>query len=477
MSEITTTPITVSYRDEGFLNAGISASATTITIAPIYKYPSGVKTKQGLNSTGGFAEISLGNITEIISFGASSIDGTTKVTTWTDVRRGLSQTGTTATFSAGTGRQWAKGARVRVIDFSTYIHNTAFTDKANTFSALQTLSAGATFSGTTATITLPTMNSTQRDNLTPANGMLIYNSTTGTLQQYSGGAWASVGTDATANGSTTVAGKFEEATVAEQGSATATGGTGARLVPAVANIVKTSAGAGDENKLVVLNAAGAIDVSAGGTGVVSPTSGRILVGAGTSAMTQVAPTANTFLGGNGTTWAATTGVPIAKLTSSADSNDISTGTSATDFDKNYTVTANDLAAGVTYILEAWGVVNGGTNTRRPIIGFNLGSVVLFTFTRWVAPNSAQPFYVRCTMTCRSTGGSGTVQAGGFLSAHIVAAADPLVETSSVQESKSALATVDTTASAVLKLTGTWNTDDGTGKSLILKNVVISRLAV
>lgn len=58
------------------------------------------------------------------------------------------------------------------------------------------------------------------------------------------------------NGSTTVKGIFEEATVAEQGSATATGATGARLVVANANLVKTSSGAGDENKIAVLDASG-----------------------------------------------------------------------------------------------------------------------------------------------------------------------------------------------------------------------------
>lgn len=58
------------------------------------------------------------------------------------------------------------------------------------------------------------------------------------------------------DGSTTVKGIFEEATVAEQGSATATGATGARLIPANANLVKTSSGASDENKIAVLDASG-----------------------------------------------------------------------------------------------------------------------------------------------------------------------------------------------------------------------------
>lgn len=60
------------------------------------------------------------------------------------------------------------------------------------------------------------------------------------------------------DGSTTVKGIFEEATVAEQGTATATGATGARLIPANANLVKTSSGAGDENKIPVLDATGTL---------------------------------------------------------------------------------------------------------------------------------------------------------------------------------------------------------------------------
>lgn len=55
---------------------------------------------------------------------------------------------------------------------------------------------------------------------------------------------------------TTVKGVVELATVAEQGSATATGGTGANLVLANANLVKTSSGASDENKVAVLDASG-----------------------------------------------------------------------------------------------------------------------------------------------------------------------------------------------------------------------------
>lgn len=112
----------------------------------------------------------------------------------------------------------------------------------------------------TTTFRLPNMTTTARDNIgSPANGMKIYNTTDGTEQVRDGGSWLNVETGTPVlNGSATVAGIYEEGTVAEQGTATATGGTGARLVVAVANLIKTSSGAGDENKLLVLDSAGQI---------------------------------------------------------------------------------------------------------------------------------------------------------------------------------------------------------------------------
>lgn len=55
---------------------------------------------------------------------------------------------------------------------------------------------------------------------------------------------------------TNVKGVVELATVAEQGTAEAVGSTGAALIPANANLVKTSSGADDENKIAILNASG-----------------------------------------------------------------------------------------------------------------------------------------------------------------------------------------------------------------------------
>lgn len=275
---------TVAMGDKGRLSRGISASATTIYVSSIFKTVDGVRTKQGFDSTAGECLITLGDYTERISFEGSSVDATTKETTLTTCTRGLPVTNTTANFTGGTGRIWPKGAYISVVDAASYNQSGVYTNTTNTFTAAQTFNAAVgvaaplTVSGTSSYLKLPELTQTQEDALTPTEGMMIKNSTTGTIRQYVGGAWASIGTDATANGSTTVAGKYEEATVAEQGSATATGATGARLVPAVANLVKTSSGAGDENKMVVLNASGTYNTGFLGTG--TPDSTKFLKGDG-----------------------------------------------------------------------------------------------------------------------------------------------------------------------------------------------------
>ena len=46
--------------------------------------------------------------------------------------------------------------------------------------------------GTAGTVKLPTLTTTQRGQLTPANGMLIYNSSTSKIEAYAGGAWVAL---------------------------------------------------------------------------------------------------------------------------------------------------------------------------------------------------------------------------------------------------------------------------------------------
>jgi hypothetical protein len=94
----------------------------------------------------------------------------------------------------------------------------------------------------------------------PLNGDSFYATTEGVVREYIGGAWGNSTGVATPNASTTVAGKVEEATTAEMGAGTATGGTGARLFVNSGNLVKTSSGAGDENKVPVLDSTGKLAI-------------------------------------------------------------------------------------------------------------------------------------------------------------------------------------------------------------------------
>ncbi len=98
--------------------------------------------------------------------------------------------------------------------------------------------SGGTFTGevnfnstTIGGVRLNNLTTVQRDALaSPANGMMIYNTTTGEANQYLAGAWSAVASGSTQpNASTTVAGKVEVATQAENNAGTSTGGTGALL--------------------------------------------------------------------------------------------------------------------------------------------------------------------------------------------------------------------------------------------------------
>lgn len=69
------------------------------------------------------------------------------------------------------------------------------------------------------------------DITSPENGMTCYSTADGVFFDYIAGAWSARATGSTSNASTTVAGKVELSTDAELRAGTATGGTGATIVP------------------------------------------------------------------------------------------------------------------------------------------------------------------------------------------------------------------------------------------------------
>lgn len=251
-------PTAVASLDDTTLSAGISASATSLTLSPFFKTVNGVKTKQGLNSTAGIALIRANGYEERVSFTGSSVDSTTKVTTVTGLTRGMSVTSTTANFTGGTGCVWNKGARFTVVIDASYLQSGVFTNVINTFTVDQTFTGAVTMTGTTKALKPPAVTTAQRDAIaSPANGMIVYNSTTGVMNQYISGAWTTFATGTTANAADATSGKVDIASATEIGAGTAVDATsGAINVIPVSQTVKTSSGAGDENKIAVLNSSG-----------------------------------------------------------------------------------------------------------------------------------------------------------------------------------------------------------------------------
>ncbi len=65
-------------------------------------------------------------------------------------------------------------------------------EDAATFSAGVTANGGVTITTTTAALTLPRMTTTQRNALTAAVGMIIYNTTDSKFQGYAGSSWVNL---------------------------------------------------------------------------------------------------------------------------------------------------------------------------------------------------------------------------------------------------------------------------------------------
>lgn len=461
--------------DQSYLAAKITSTQTSgITIAAMNI--NGTSTAWA--NTAGVIEVSEQSDAtlkrEWIYYTGTSVSAA-NVATLTGVVRGLSSSTSDVT-SGGTGVAFSKGAVVRFVTFHDLLNKKANLDRANTWTATQTFgtSGKIVFTSTAGEqLVLQTLTTAQRDALSsPANGSVIYNSTTGQVNYREGGAWvanASVGS--VADGSASVAGKFEEATVAEQIAKTATGSTGARTIPAVANMITTSAGAADEGKIVTMNSAGVADVSTGGTGVRNPTSGSVYIGAGASPMTAVAPsTSGNVLKSNGSAWVSGTVSTTSQVVycSTADSATLTNPTSDTSFDTHtYTISANDLIAGVAYEIEGfveWTPASTYTFTTM----IRLGSTSFASVVGTASAGSTRNTLVKGKiMGTAAAGASVTVNSeiwggdpgGAPLSAAVSAAST----------------TVATNGTLVLALGGKFGTSNG-GNTAVLRNVIIRKLS-
>ena len=238
-------PSTASTTYQDFIEGKLISSMTTTTTTGVtFK----IKQINGATPTAPTAAYRLkivqrtatNNKVEIVGVAAGSTQSGQTVTLGTLTRALPLDDGTDFTGS-GTAQSFAAGADVFLAWDS---HDAALTvkkDLTNEFTALSTFSTVDFTTDGDEYFELPSLTTTERDALTAAEGMMVYNETTSQLNSYEGGNWVASTSGSVANASTTVAGKVEEATVAEQGTSTGTGDTGARLFPSTANLIKAHA--------------------------------------------------------------------------------------------------------------------------------------------------------------------------------------------------------------------------------------------
>ena len=198
--------------DSGNLSSGISADATKVTLAaPIL---SGVTT----TASGNLQVKPASNILEVQGDG-SSVEGMIQLNCHVNSHgqkiqaadHGVNATNTLvlpggdvignadATLVSDTGTQTLSNKTLSVPDINTPDIDGGTIDGATIGGATPAAVTGTAISGTSVSVTgttgfvqLPSLTTTQRDALTAANGMIVYNSTLNKFQGYENGAWANL---------------------------------------------------------------------------------------------------------------------------------------------------------------------------------------------------------------------------------------------------------------------------------------------
>lgn len=318
---------------------------------------------------------------------------------------------------SGTAQSFAAGADV----FLTWdAHDAAQTPKldiANTFTASQTFSSGLSMTATDKAFVPPTVTTTQRDAIAgPTNGMIVFNSTTGVMNQYVGGVWTTFASGTTANAANNTAGKVDLATAAENAAGTATDATSGAPNVIPTSIVKATSTGAVSGTVPMLNTSVRLDGSIGGIGVASPVLGALLIGGGAGlAMTAVGPgSSGQVPTSNGTTLAMASPTYYNKIVflGYGDSG-LGGANSSADFqlDTNtYTIPANDLASGVAYRVGIRGSSAWAAGTQ--IVKLFLGTTSVAASSTFT-PNGAGSWGIDGILyATAAAGASVTVRFGG-----------------------------------------------------------------
>lgn len=404
---------------------------------------------------------------EWISYTGGSTDSS-NIFTPSGVSRDVARDASTLTGS-GTGQSFNKGAVVKFVDFHYIFNQKADVDRVNTFTAAQTFGTGGQvlFSGTdVAGLTVKSLTTTQRDAIvSPVNGSIIYNSTTGVMNQYIGGAWTNFASGTTTNAANAASGKVDIATAAEIAAATATDATSGALNALVVGNTAVNAASGNwaSGAIPALNTAKMVDGSMGGTGVASPVLGALLIGGGAGvAMTPIGPgSANQVPLSNGTTLAmaaipTTTKTVYASGTSSAT---LTNPTSNTAYDTHtYAIPANDLVAGVGYEFECGEVCGWGAGTLT--FSVMLGSTIIVDGSVGTPANGESACFRGTIMGTAAAGASVAVRGA----IHVIGQSTSA--TNNVPTGKYATANVATNGGLTLQFGAIFSSSNGSNNTIL-----------
>lgn len=466
---VTTLPnASVQARDDSVLNAGIAAADTTITVAPQYKWVAGVKTQGGFDSTAGFCMITDGSgAFEYISFDANSVNSTTKVSTLTGVRRGLSPVA--ATYTAATGIAWDAGSRIFIVDYPLMWQNMVNSDGTQTITGTKTFSAPLIVSGTASYLQPPSLTTAQRTSLS-GSPKIVYDSDLGVHYQNIGGAWSTFATGTTVLAANNTAGKVDIATAAEVAAGTATDATSGGLNVIPVSIVKPTSTGAVSGTVPCLNTSVMLDGTLGGLGAATPALGTVLIGAGAGlAMTTIGPgTTNQVPKSNGTTIAMGNIPTYGQFTLLSVTDSATLGASSTadfNFDNHtYTIPANDLATGVAYTFRSSIALTWAAGDVETFV--KLGTTKVLTLGDWT-PNASATFIVI----------EGTVYATAAAGASVTVRAEGLVlwNTSTKFVKYEATAAIATNGTLILQLGAAFRTSNA-GNNMIMKTSRFSKIS-
>ncbi len=385
--------------------------------------------------------------------------------------------GTSFAGGAGTAQSFAAGADVFIAWDNQAAAEAAMTDLDNTFTGTNTFSGPFITSGSLKVPVYATTTARDVAIPSPSNGMIVYITADGVMNQYIAGAWTTFATGSVSNASTTVAGKEENATVAEQAAHTATGGTGATLVPVVGNLVTLGAdGTAISGAIPTLNTSVALDRTIGGLGTATGTTAYTLIANGTTATGPTqnlasAGSATQILTSNGASSLPTFQDPASQVFAKARalattiSGTLTNPTTATAFDNlTYTIPANDLIAGTIYEVEAviiftrgtagvvrFGLALGGTEQQKASFASTTGSNTFCHFRGFIL---------------------GTATGGASVAVRTAVAATNDIPQFAAETATNNCATNGTLA---LTVTATFGTSDG-GNNAILRYGTIKKIS-